>query len=511
MHKSTTHRVKNSMISMLIMRPISAIAGLLILILLSRFLTPSDYGNFFAIWAIVEILILASNLGLIHAVYRYVSAAEYSTGVISTNGPVWKFIWWRFCTLALAGYILSFFPESLANLTNQPLFTKQILSCIVLIIFFEGLARFFETIFDTMLCQGRSQISLVSRTVFRLAGYLIVLSQDSLDLQHVLFVDVISTCLGAIIAAAMLFMLSRKAKLSGQNEQKENIGFGRMTRYALPAFLAQVLTLVYGPDALKIVLSSTSGTTALASFGFAYSLAAVVQRYIPANLLGGIFRPIFVLGANKPNADQVLSQLLSISIKINWLVILPIFCFLYFAGSPLLANLSGGNYLDAGITISIIMLGLLAISMHLTFSMYCLARELSWPLLYATLFSTVGLPLGIIMAEHYGAVGIAITFGVSELIWSIICFAILKHRSHGELTLDWFGFIKLLVITMAAIIICSLLEPLWGRGWVTPAILAPFLFVVGIYVSRLFSIQEQTWLISVLPSHKGMRIGEEKC
>ena len=208
---------------MLIMRPISAIAGLLILIMLSRVLSSTDYGNFFAFWAVVEILILASNLGLIHAVYRYVSATEHADGVILTTGPVWHLVWWRFCTLAFTGFVFMLIPDSIASLSKVSIFSGQILLCLIAIVFFEGIARFFESIFDSMLCQGRSQISLVSRTFFRLIGYLIFLSLGSMDLQHVLYADVIATALGALIAIYMLWDVSRKSKLSGRQTQKENI------------------------------------------------------------------------------------------------------------------------------------------------------------------------------------------------------------------------------------------------------------------------------------------------
>jgi O-antigen/teichoic acid export membrane protein len=506
MHKTTTHRVKQSMVSTLIMRPISAIGGFLILVLLSRLLSVTDYGNYFAIWAIVEILILGSNFGLIHGVYRYVHAKESFDGVILPQGPVWHLVGWRFASLALTGLFVMAVSNSLLWLFNEFMFPDQLMIYLVWIVFFEGMARFFEVVFDSMLCQGRSQISLVSRTLFRLAGYLVFLSQDLLDLQHVLYAELVATILGFLLAAAMLWDISNKSKRFGHAEDRQIIGFSRAASFALPAFAAQVLTLVYGPDALKLALSHTSGTAELALFGFSYSIAGVIQRYLPANLLGGIFRPIFVAGSKKPDAEAILSELLSISIKINWMVILPIFCFLFFGGTPILANMSGGNYLDAGRIIAIIMIGLLALSMHLTFSMYCLAQETSWPTFIATAISTVGLPLGIALGEHYGAVGIAITLGSSELIWVTTCFAILRHSCKETLKLDWLGLAKLLCATAVAVLICFLLKVATDGWWLTFAIIAPLMFIVNVYFLKVISMQEKAWLISVLPVRKSFKL-----
>ena len=86
---------------MFIGRPISAVAGLLLLVLLSRLLSKDEYGIYFAVWAMAEIIILASNLGLMSAVYRYVSSNEVAQGGIIIEGPVWQFVGMRLLFLAL--------------------------------------------------------------------------------------------------------------------------------------------------------------------------------------------------------------------------------------------------------------------------------------------------------------------------------------------------------------------------------------------------------------------------
>jgi O-antigen/teichoic acid export membrane protein len=223
---------------------------------------------------------------------------------------------------------------------------------------------------------------------------------------------------------------------------------------------------------------------------------------MPANILSGIFRPIFVAMSRKPDADKLLSDLLSISIKLNWIFVLSAFCFLFFGGDPLLNQLSGGNYPTAGSVTAWLVLGLIAIAVHLNLSMYCLAMENSWPPLLATVASMVGLPLGLVLARTYGVVGVAAAFGFSELIWSVVCLLALHMGSHRLMQLDWLGFCKLICATVIALFLGTVFNYYFPTFWVLPAILTPGLFLAFVLPSGALTKQEQVWLATVLPLNK---------
>lgn len=484
---------------MLIVRPLSAAGGLLVLVVLSRLLTPAEYGVYFAIWAIAEILGMSSNLGLLHAAYRYVSASVWSDGSIHIQGPVWKLLAWRIVSLLFFSAALLALPPLASMFSDKYSIAAELVPFIALLALAEGIARYLETLFDSMLFQGRSQFTLLSRTLLRLFGLMYFLLSDSLTLNKVIYTELSAATIGAAIGLFLLWKLHRKASKKADKPESEKISIARITRFALPAYAAQVLGLTYGPDALKLALGTVAGASAIALFGFAYSIAAVAQRYMPANILSGIFRPIFVAVSRKPDAEKLLSDLLSVSIKLNWIFILPALCFLYFGGTPLLSKLSGGNYPNAGMVAAWLVLGLLAVAMHLNLSMYCLAKENAWPPLLATAASMVGLPMGYILAQNFGAVGIAAAFGISELIWSAVCLLVLRTGLGRKLNLDWTGLAKLLGIAMGALAICTVLSTYFSTLWLLPAVLAPVIFLVFALPSGAFSAQEKTWLTSVLP------------
>lgn len=488
---------------MFVARPISAVGGLLVLVVLSRTLSATDYGFYFGLWALAEILILASNCGLLYAVYRYVSADEFVDGTVIPRGPVLSLLAWRAVTLCFAAMGAAVISGVLRSVAITPPFDVDVSLIFAAIVFGEGLARFVESIFDSMLSQSRSQTSLISRTLFRLIGLVLCLADGLLTLREVLYVEVSAAMGGALISLAFLGLIYWRAKgvRNAPAAGEYTVGFVRILKFSLPAFGAQLLGLVYGPDLLKIVLAKTAGIEAVAVFGFAYALAAVVLRYLPANLLAGIFRPVFVAASKKPDSDAILSDLLNMTIKINWLFVLPVFVFMVAGGQQLLPMIANGNYANSGMVLLILVGALLPITAHLTLSMYCLARENSVYPLLSSAVAVSGLPIGVILSAKYGANGMAVAVGVSEGIWALVCLYLLKRVSRLTVMVDWVGFAALAGASILAIMVGLSFE-MSGMSWYFVAPTAVLCWLVGSYFLPVFSDKEKAWLISILPFKK---------
>ncbi len=485
---------------MLLARPLSAIGGLLILVLLSRMLTSIEYGAYFSILAIMEILILSSNLGLVPAAYRYISASEWSDGSVCLEGPIRQLVFLRILSLLLFSIPLMALPAVAVWFLDASAIAPAMLPLVVLIVFTEGLARYIETLFESMQFQGRSQITLILRTLLRLAGLSILLINDLLSFHKFIYVELAATTSGMTIALFLLWSLNRQAnKKFGKQTITTKTNIARMARFALPTYVAQVLGATSGPDALKLALGSVAGASAIAQFGFAYSIAAIVQRYMPVNILSGIFRPLFIAVSHQPDSDKALVELFNVSVKLNWIFVLTAYSFVYFGGDPLLALLSRGNYPDVGAVAACLLLSLIAAGLHLNLSLYCLAKENAWHPLIATTASMVGLPVGYILAAKFGALGIAVAFGITELIWSVVCLLALHASFPKSLQLDWTGFANILAIEVVALFFGTMLNTYLTDNWILSALLATSLFLSLILPSAAFSKKEKTWILSMIP------------
>ncbi len=501
--QSTAQRVKRSMFSMLIGRPISAIGGLLVLVLLSRLLTKEEYGAYFALWALVEISILLSDPGVLHLIYRFVSASSNDQGQVMPKGPAPRLLISRILGLGLGAGLLFLMPAhwlDFFKLASAP----QILQAAAIILFFEGLARAIEAIFDSMLCQGASQITTVSRTIMRLLGIFVCYANTGgLTLDLLIWVDIAATSVGVLLGLCLLLNIYfKRHKYQGQYDQSTQVPLKTLLYYAWPAYLSQTLGILCNVDVLKLTLSGSNGVGELAIFGFVFSIASVIQRYLPANLLAGIFRPLFIAAAQKPNADRVLVELLIACIKINWLFVVPMVVFSFILGDDLLAYISGGKYAQAGMIFTIATIGLMGFSAHLILSHLCLARQTPWPLLGANLVATVGIFVGIALSKWFGALGTALAFCINEVIWCAASFYFLFRSAPFIPFADLNGICRLIGVGAIALVVAYILKTKIGIHPVTVSAALAIPLAIGVCRCGVFSELEGRWLSSVMPKGK---------
>lgn len=486
----------------LVVRPIAALIGLFILVLMSRHLSSFEYGIYFAFWALVEIMILASSFGLMHAAYRYVSATEWSDGRVHLEGPIMLLLTLRFVLLFLGGcllVILGQFFEGIGALisANSSVLIFWVACCTLA----EGFARFLEVLFDSMLFHVFSVITVVTRTITRFLCISYVIGVGKLDLLTVLQIELMASGMASVVGLAALTLLYQKSQQISESE-KGGLSVSRMSRFVLPAYINECLGAGYGPDALKLAASAVAGTVAIAAFGFAYSIAAVVQRYMPANILAGVFRPVFVAASKRQDASKQLSLLFNLSVKINWYFLLSALCFVFFAGAPLADFAAKGKYPQTGVLTFVLILGMVAMAWHFCVSAYCLAMENSWPPLIATVCSLLGLPIAIALVEHHGAVGIAAAFGISEVIWSVICTSVLHFGWRQAPKLAWVAFFKLAACAVFCIFTGYLAQFYINISWWALAVLSPCMFLTMAWWVKTLSPDDVNLLAKVLPLHK---------
>lgn len=498
---STSERVKRSLIMVLIGRSLSAMAGLLVLVLLSRLMEKDQYGQYFALWAIIEILILTSDPGIIHLIYRYVSATEISNKTILPNGPVKIFLCLRMLFLIVASIILFLLPQHLFEYLNIGQVTPY-LKFVCLILIFEGGARAAEAVFDSMLCQNASQLSTILRTIIRLGGLAWVMFFDmAMKLELLLIVEVFGTLIGFAVAFMILVKIYHRAeKYQGNSEASMPIPLRTMLYYAAPAYLSQLLGILFGIDLLKLILSRFQSNQELALFGFVFSFTLVIQRYMPASLFGGIFRPVFVAASKKDQPEKKLVQLLVASLKINWLFIAVILSFGFVLADLIFHQVSNGNFQNAGPVFLISLLGLFGLSAHQLLTYLCIAKKNPWPPLIANIITSFGVTLSIFLTATFGAEGAAMSFSLSEFIWCSACLFLVFRGEQFIKHADINGIIRLFVTTVVLIGIgWSFLSLLRLNAWVVAALMIlPIL--VAFCRGGIFSVQEGQWIESTIPA-----------
>lgn len=507
MERGVSSRVRRSIRALILLKPLSAVFGLFVLVILSRALSPSEYGGYFSALAIVEITILISNCGLLHAAYRYVSATEGANGKLTPHGPLEIFLIARLATLFVTICVGAFIVTLLPSHIITRIVSSSILWYVAIIIAGEGISRYVEVLFDSMLSQFRSQLTLLLRSMIRVIGNGVLVLYGAATLELVLIVECVAVSIASVVAVAMLraVIVGATSAGSARDWKIDRPFIKKAWRFALPGYEAQIVGVCYGPDVLKLVLGWMSGAAEVALFGFCFSIASVVQRYMPANLLAGVLRPAFVAASKRCDRVAVLNALFGVSIKINWVFIFTVLVLVAPASSPVTMEISAGNYKQAGEILLVLICSLIFVSSHVIQSSVSVAVENSKYSLIATAVVAATLPLAFLFASVWGALGLSWYCLASEFIWV----AVFRYSITGggwAMDFDPIGSANLIITGVVALGLGWLLASAGGH-WVVASIVSSVIFVVVTFRYGVFNDKDRLWLKMVLPARLAHIVG----
>lgn len=484
---------------MAFLKPVSALGGVALLLMLAQGLSAAEYGAYFSFWALVEISVLISNFGAFHAVYRYVHASPaQQPGRLKVFGPLGSIAAYRLCTLVLAGGGVFLLAPRLAEWLGVPLLSSFSMP-LALVVLFEGGARFLETIFDALLEQAKTQISTLFRALSKLVLVTGLVLSGELNIEMVVHVESMVAFMGLVVAMFLFLKVARERPVSGEDDFP---GWKVAAAFLLPAFAAQVMGVFYGPDILKIVLSAHSGVEQVAVFGFCYAMAAVIQRYLPANILAGMFRPVFVAASRQQGG--LLSTVFAVVVKVNMIFVLAAWAGTVLIKDFLLGHVAAGAYSSNGWVLVVLMSCMLPIALHACVSMLCLAMGTSWAPLGATFLAAmcaVGAPA---MASSQGALGMAWLLLVAESVWCLSCIALLAWQGRWPRLIDWHRYAGN-VLMCAALVALGLIALEMGGAPLLIAVVVPCAYIACSLRFGLFSSHEAQKMLSVMPGGHRLR------
>lgn len=421
-----------------------AIIGICWLLLLVRALPASEYGVYVGLVAYLELFNLLSNFGLSPISERFVPQYRASNDEPRLRVLILKIVSIRILLVCLLATAMSLLAAQLSHLLGFSI-SPQIFALFHLVVAAESIARFIETIFDSLLLQGRSQISLFSRTGIRLSLLLIALAHgEVVDLSYLVGLEATAYGAGVAITLALLWRTQRGLETQGEN----SVPLAPLFRFAAPIYGSQIIGSLIGIDIVKLLVLKTTGPEASAIFGFCASLAWMLQRYLPSFLLVGMLRPLIVSAATDPNNTGRLQKIVSIILKLNAILIGCALAISLSVGDQLIVMLSGGNFSSGGNYFSIFLLFTLSQTLRTTYGHVALARGCGRAMLLGQLLGASVLLLGILGSLAIGLYAYSIALLLIDLAWfSCVRRGLLSHG--GAPVVPWSALFK--ISTMVAL------------------------------------------------------------
>lgn len=502
-------QVKRGLIHFLGGKSFTAVVGFLLLLTLVRLLPRSDYGTYIALTALLEIVQLSSNFGAINAAFRYIPELRIGQHGAALQRLTWQLTAFRLLTLALAVTLLHACAGTVAKWLDFPAMAPAI-RLYGLVILSEGLARFLDVIFDSLLLQGYAQASILIRNGLRLvaAAYLLNTTghDQPLDLLNWIVIEASASCLGAIVSMALLRTYLSKLERTTNNrpDTQHDITFDRMRAFALPTFGAQLLSLAQGPDAAKLLITKLASAAQTGAFGFAAMLNAMLQRYLPVFLLIGMVRPVFVAAKQNGRSPEDLVAMGNLLFKANVFFLCPFIAILMVAGNDIAKLLSGGKFPDAGSYMMLLVVLLVFQTLHAVLGLLALVAEESHASLRGTMGGLIGLGLSLASAQWFGPTAICGGLILSELIWCLIMNRALKHH-HMAFTTQVTSLLKMALAAGTGAAMMPIVRHIFpGSPSSLPCLMMMSMacglgFLVAAWILKPFETQERALINKALP------------
>lgn len=486
-------RVKKGLTHFVLGKAVSAICGFLAMVLVIRLLPVQAFAHYSVLVSLIEIFTAFSALGLSHALVRYVPELYAKHYKIALKDFVFRAFLLRTALLLgmlIVAYIWATPIATLFGMASFMLAFKWYLWVVLL----RTTLFFVSQILESTLHQGISQIAFSLSAVIRLAGMLYLNAQDSninahADLIAVILVEIVSDVLGLVVMLLGVFYVVWHDTISAANPVlapaddanwlKTNIR--QIKNLALTGYAQHIIGLPFGSNTNRLVGGYLFSSPVMASFGFAQSFYEYIKRYLPAQLLVGLIRPIIVARySHKRDFATAASTCEKISL-INITIIGAMFTLLIVGGKEAIAWVSAGKYGLQALWLLLALMLVLALETHrLILEMLVQTVERYVLLIPSNLVLALSVLPAILLFDQLGAVG----FPLVNALALLVCNAWVKRKlaKEGFLILhNKRAMLQLICVVIATTLLGLVLKGL-GMHWLMASVIVQIGFFVWVWL-----------------------------
>lgn len=490
--------VQTSLLHFLFGKALNAVVSLITLVALARWLDPTDYGVYIALLALQGSLLAVSSLGIDATTERFMPELRMRHADSELLGFVLGAVGVRFAALLVLALIAWLLAEPITQLVGLAMYLNAFQLWLAVVVM-TGILSFAVVLLEAMLHQRQAQRCMSIYVVAKILALSLTQHYSPLDIKALVWIEIAAT---GIAATTGLWLLFRHFSNAGMQSGWQIVlaNRARMRRFAFFNYVAQVVFQLFNAEIMKLLVTRLLGVLQSARYGFAYSLADTVQRYLPAVLLLRLIKPVFISRYTKTGDIAELNAMARIILKLNLLVLIPMIGFAAVYGGDLLALLTKGKYADAH-WILVGVLGLLVLTSHqLVLSLLASTLEKNTMQLYAGLASTVAFPCALLLVPELGPMGAVAASALGGIVYNTFATVYLR-RSGVDYRPDLRGACVFLLggisLYGVSMFISSMLTGLTGLG--VALIVGSMSYFSIVRILSAFEDKERAMLNSILP------------
>lgn len=490
--------MRASLLHFLFGKAFNAIVSLTTVVALARWIAPETYGIYIAFLALQTSMLALSSLGIDTTAERFMPELRTRHADGELLGFVMASISARLLSVTLLVLIATFAARPITALVGleQHQASFQLWIWVVAL---TGILSFTVVLLEAMLHQQQAQRCMSIYVSIKLLLLVLAHQLRRIDLDSLVLIELTATGIATLVGMYLLIRrFSSDGLLCGWQVVLENRH--RMQRFAFFNYIAQVVFQFFSVELMKLLVTRLLGVLQSARYGFAYSLAETVQRYLPAVLLMRLIKPVFVSRYTSTGDFAQLNGMARIILKLNLLLLAPMVAFAAVFGRDLLSMLSKGQYGDAH-WLFVSVLGLLVLTSHqLVLSLLAGTLEKNSMQLYAGIASAVSFPCALFLVPAIGPLGAIAASAISGCVYNVFATVYLRHSGF-----DYRPDLRGAAVFMAAgaasygtsLSITSVLSG-W-QGLLAALIAGSMVYLAIVRALSAFSQDERDLLNSILP------------
>ncbi len=419
---------------------VNAVLSLSIFYLIAANLAKSDFAVYAWLIAFIELSTNISRFGINWAVDRYVPELRSSLNSIALRRFIIIMTSLRaliIIALALVFYVAG---QQLLSLGGKEDWLPAFDLYIVVLVPFAMMVFLRDVVFQSLLQQAHSQANTSVRHLVFLVILLTLIAQpDPLTLTGVIYGEIAATVMAATVAFVQAGILLRQLPYKTPPLLASTLRWRTVIGFAANSYANEVLRMSGSSYAMMSAAPQLLATAALAPYGFCQTLFTQLNRFLPAHLFSGLYRPKLVAEYAKTGSFETLNRQLIMILKISNYILAMSLAVFFVYGGELLDLLSKGKYADAHGLMLLFLVLMLVDNHRQVLVALCNTIERVEFLKRASLVMPLVVPLAIILVfSGLGTYGLALALILPEII-SVGAIVYQLRRAGLDLKFDFGG------------------------------------------------------------------------
>ncbi len=478
----SVHRLRKALLQFGGGRLAQAAARAVLVLALVRILPIADFGAYMLIVGTAELLLQVGSFGILPVTQRYLPQMVPTLPIRKLRRFVSGLVVAQLLVLTVIAALLAHFWGSLTpmfGMTPGQTEATRFAAWLFLVI---PAFRFGTELLEAMLAQGQTARALM---VFARAAAVmaLVVVKPQVTLVDVLLIDMVVTAF-----CVVLIWVNVRHTLTSLHSPAASgtLPVREMLRFAGQMALVGPMSAASNPGAVRLVLANGLGLAESGLYAFLQSLERLVSRYLPATLLKNLIRPVLISRFVGKGNSEVLQNGTGLLLKSNLLAVIGGLVVIAVCGDQIVRIMSGGKFHDAGLTLLLLYVNMIATSQRGVQEMVMQITGHTRVLWITSLVSPLALLLVWVFADYGLNVAVLIvTAGSMSANW--LAAQALQSRTKW-FRVDWRGMAAIFVPGLAAAVIGIVLTG-WTRP-VTAGAVALALFVTFVRIGRPFNAGE---------------------